>query len=268
MMSLSRAASPSWRASVSASSSTPTAPRAFPSLRLMMPRSVSAVTSLIRWLSRRADSNICSACFRGFPSSGDSPTTAVVPSGEAARVDNPSTRNSRGPSLRCCRASGHRDRTRSSSRPSAGSSGQTSRQSTTRSPHCSTDSPLGSTKARFPFPSLNRPSSLPKMPWVLRRAWILVAGVEQRPPSTAICPRATLPMRSQERESPPFSDGSQTIRRPSSDSRSRRIPPSRGISRQSMTFIRAALSMRAPGDRPRTTRGHDPIARLTAAAIG
>ena len=267
-MSLSRTASPTWRASVSASSSTLTAPRAFPSLRLMTPRSVSAVTSLVRSPPRRADSSICSACARGQPSSGANPATSVVPSGDAARVDNPSTRNSRGPILRCCRASGHRDRTRSSSRPSAGSSGQTSRQSTARSPHCSTDPPSGSTKERFAFPSPNRPSSLPTRPCVLRRAWIFVAGVEQRPPSTTISPRATLPMRSQERESPPFSDGSQTISRPSSDSRSRRIPSSRVISRQSMTFIRAALSMRAPGDRPRTTREHGPKARLPAEAIG
>ena len=105
-----------------------------------------------------------------------------APFAAAARAATPSTRNSRGPSRRCRRASGHRDRTRSSSRASAGSSVQTSRQSTDRSPDCSTDSPSGSTKDRFPFPSPNRPSSLPRNPRVLRRAWILVAGVEQRPP--------------------------------------------------------------------------------------
>ena len=241
MMSLSRAASPSWRAIGNASSNSAMASRGLPSLRMMIPRSVSAVTSRTRSPARRALASACSACFRGLSSiGGDAGGPWAGPFPDDVRPPTPLTRNSRGPSRRSRRASGHRDRTRSSSRASAGSSGQASRQSTDRSPACSTDTPFGSTKDRFPFPSPNRPSSLPSNPRVLRPARILVADVEQSPPLTATCPRATLPIRSQAPGSPSVSAGSQTINRLSSDSDSRRILGSRITLRQSGAVIRVA----------------------------
>ncbi len=183
-MSLSRSASPSSRARGNACSNSTTAPLGSPSLRMMIPRSVSAVTSPTRSPRARAEASTSSACFRGLASAG-SGGGAIAPAfaGDPFDAATPSTRNSRGPSRWWRRASGHRDRTRSSSSTSAGSwsSGQINRPFEERSPTCSTNSPLGSSNDRRPFPAPRRPISRPRNPPPARRARIIVAAVEQRP---------------------------------------------------------------------------------------